>query len=115
MGLALRYGAEPDGSVSASFLGNCALEGYPGWLHGGVIAALLDGAMTNCLFARGIPAVTAELRVRYVEPGASAETLTVRARLESSSHGLHQLNAEIEQGGKLKAAASASFMNFPAR
>jgi acyl-coenzyme A thioesterase PaaI-like protein len=114
MGLALRYAAEPDGSVSASFLGNCALEGYPGWLHGGVIAALLDGAMTNCLFARGVQGMTAELRVRYREAVAAAETLTVRARLESSSHGLHRLNAEIEQGGKVKATASAAFMDFPA-
>jgi hypothetical protein len=40
MGLALRYAPQPDGSVSASFLGHSALEGYPGLLHGGVIAAL---------------------------------------------------------------------------
>jgi acyl-coenzyme A thioesterase PaaI-like protein len=55
MGLALRYSPQPDRSVAANFLGNCALEGYSGLLHGGVIAALLDGAMTNCLFARGFP------------------------------------------------------------
>jgi hypothetical protein len=33
MGLALRYSAEPDDSVSATYVGNAALEGYPGLLH----------------------------------------------------------------------------------
>jgi acyl-coenzyme A thioesterase PaaI-like protein len=34
-------------------------------LHGGVISSILDGTMTNCLFAHGTVAVTAELRVRF--------------------------------------------------
>src|SRR5664280_728378 len=67
MGLALRYEPQPDGCVSARFMGHSALEGYSGLLHGGLIATLLDGAMTNCLFARGIRGLTAELKVRYHE------------------------------------------------
>ena len=110
MGLALRYTASPDGSVSASFLGNCALEGYLGLLHGGIVAALLDGAMTNCLFAQGIRALTAELRVRYHASVLAEEGLTVRAWLESSRHGLLQLRAEIMQGGKIKARALGKFI-----
>lgn len=73
MGPALRYASHPDGSVSASFLGNCTLEGYSGLLHGGVIAAMLDGAMTSCLFARGIRGLTAEVKVRYHESVAASE------------------------------------------
>ena len=76
MGLALRYTAAPDGSVSATFLGNPALEGYAGLLHGGVVAALADGAMTNCLFAQGIQALTAALHVRYRSPVLATEALT---------------------------------------
>lgn len=110
MGLALRYTAAPDGSVSASYLGNCAVEGYPGLLHGGIIAALLDGAMTNCLFAHGITALTAELRVRFRSPVHVSEELVVRARLESSGHELFELRAEITQGGEVKARAHGKFM-----
>lgn len=110
MGLALRYTRAADGSVSAPFLGHCALEGYPGVLHGGLVATLLDGAMTNCLFARGIQAMTAELRVRYQAAIAVAETLTVQARLESSHHGLLELRAEIQQGGQVKARAHGKFI-----
>lgn len=110
MGLALRYIAAPDGSVSATFLGNCALEGYEGMLHGGVVATVLDGAMTNCLFAQGFQALTADLRVRYRSPVLAAEELTVRAWLESSRHGLFELRAEITQGNRIKAQALGKFI-----
>lgn len=110
MGLALRYTPEPDGVVSATFLGHCALEGYPGLLHGGVIAALLDGAMTNCLFANGVRALTAELRVRYLAPVMSAESAEIRAWMESSRRGLFQLRGEIRQDGTVKVRARSKFM-----
>jgi acyl-coenzyme A thioesterase PaaI-like protein len=110
MGLAVRYELEPDGAVRGTFLGHCALEGYPGLLHGGVIAALMDGAMTNCLFAHGITAVTAELQMRYRVSVASSEPLEVRAWLVSSRHGLHQLRAELTQTGLIKVQADSKFM-----
>lgn len=110
MGLALRYQAEPDGSVSAAFLGHSAIEGYPGLLHGGVIATLLDGAMVNCLFASGLRALTVELRVRYHAPVAAAEPVTLRAWREPSRHGLHHLRAELTQAGTVKIRGEGKFM-----
>ncbi len=110
MGLALRYTVSPDGSVSASFLGNCALEGYVGLLHGGVIAALLDGAMTNCLFARGRHGMTVELKVRHHAGVEAAEESQLRAWLENESHGLYQLRAELNQRGLVKASATGKFI-----
>jgi hypothetical protein len=111
MGLALRYSPQPDGSVSARFLGHSALEGYPGLLHGGVIASLLDGAMTNCLFAQNRRALTVELKVRYHAGVASSEEMSLRAWLESDDHGLFRLRAELAQGGVVKASATAKFMS----
>jgi acyl-coenzyme A thioesterase PaaI-like protein len=110
MGLGLRYVPQPDGGVAATFLSHCMLEGYTGLLHGGVIAALLDGAMTNCLFAQGLRALTVELKVRYHGGVAIAEPVTVHARLEDVAHGLYQLRAELTQGGKVKARATGKFM-----
>jgi acyl-coenzyme A thioesterase PaaI-like protein len=113
MGLALRYRAHPDGSVDTTFLGNCALESYTGLLHGGVIAALLDGAMTNCLFAHGCAAMTGELNVRYREPVVIGEEMHIRAWIESSWPPLHRLAAELKQGDCVKVAATAKFMERP--
>ncbi|MCP5521255.1 MAG: PaaI family thioesterase [Verrucomicrobiales bacterium] len=110
MGLALEFRGDPDGGVLATFLGHAALEGYPGVMHGGVVATLLDGAMTRCLFAHGVVAVTAELSIRYVHEVNTAEPLTVRAWRESQRHGCHQVAAEIRQGGRITTRARATFM-----
>jgi len=92
-GLQLAFTRQADGSVSASFACDPAWMGYPGCLHGGVIAALLDGAMTNCLFAQEQVALTAELCVRYREAVVTGRPATVRAWLaHSSSHLLHLLS-----------------------
>jgi len=109
-GLALQFEPQPEGGVMASFVGHTALQGYPGRLHGGLIATLLDGAMTHCLFARGIAGVTAELQVRYLDAIHPADKLVVQAWLESSAHGLHRLRAEITVAGVPKARAAAKFM-----
>ena len=113
MGLALRFVSEEDGSVSAVFVGHPALEGYPGLLHGGIVATLLDGAMVHCLFAHGIQALTAELRVRFLAPLLTGEEVTLRASIESSAHGLHRLRAEASQGDRVCARAQGKFLPPP--
>jgi uncharacterized protein (TIGR00369 family) len=109
-GLRLRYArAEGDG-VEAEMDCDRSLEGYGGRLHGGVIAAALDGAMTHCLFALGRTAVTAELNVRFRHPVATGRPATVRARLVRDLGPLYLLEAELVQDGIVKAAASAKFL-----
>jgi uncharacterized protein (TIGR00369 family) len=110
MGLGLRCAPQPDGRVTATFIGHSALEGYPGRLHGGVIASLLDGVMTHCLFIHGIQAVTAELNVRYFDAVSAGARLTLQAWLKRSAHGLYQLQAEIVEAGVVKASATGKFM-----
>jgi acyl-coenzyme A thioesterase PaaI-like protein len=109
-GLGLKFTCEEDGSVAARFLGHPALEGFEGLLHGGMIASLLDGAMTNCLFAHGRVAMTGELNVRYREPVVIGEEMRIRAWIEHSSPPLHLLSAELKQGNCVKATAMAKFM-----
>ena len=79
LGLGLEFTVHDDGSVSASLHGHFALEGFQGCLHGGMIASLLDGAMTNCLFAQGHVAMTAELKVRYRKPVFIGQEMIIRA------------------------------------
>lgn len=110
MGLTLRSQPQADGSIQATFLGHSALEGYSGLLHGGVIASLLDGVMTSCLFARGVHGFTAELNVRYHQPVAAAEEVCLHAWLDDDAHGLFQLRAELVQGNVTKASAAGKFL-----
>jgi acyl-coenzyme A thioesterase PaaI-like protein len=110
LGLGLEFAAHDDGSVSASFLGHPGLEGFQGFLHGGMIASLLDGAMTNCLFAHGHEAMTGELKVRYREPVIIGEEMLIRAWITRSQSPLHLLEAKLTQQGCLRATASAKFV-----
>ncbi|MDD2708381.1 MAG: PaaI family thioesterase [Verrucomicrobiae bacterium] len=109
-GLGLRCRVQRDGGVAAFFTGSRLLQGYDGWLHGGVIAALLDSAMTHCLFAHGCPAPTAELQVRYSHPVRAGRRMRVSARIVQSKHPLHVLAAELCQDGQVKARASGKFV-----
>ncbi len=113
LGLGLEFDLNEDGSVSSTFHGHSALEGFSGLLHGGVIASLLDGAMTNCLFAHGHAAVTAELNVRYHHPVVIGNPITVRAWIQKSHARLrlHLLEAELSQDDQVKAQARAKFMD----
>ncbi len=113
LGLKIDFSLHPDGSVEGRFAGGHVFQSYDGVLHGGMIAALLDGAMTNCLFAHGRTAVTGELNVRYRKSVASGEPVVMRAWLEQSNLGLYQLRAELTQNGCVKAVASAKFMAKP--
>jgi uncharacterized protein (TIGR00369 family) len=101
----------PDGSVQADFDCGDLLEGYPHTLHGGIIASLLDGAMTNCLFAHGLVAVTAELTIRFLRPVVTNQAATVQAWLQRSRRTLHRLEAELRQNGQLMAMATGKFIN----
>jgi len=89
---------------------NAGLEGYEGLLHGGMTASLLDGIMTNCLFAHGIVALTAELKVRYREPVAIGPEISLRAWIVQRHPPLYLLKAELIQEGCVRATALAKFM-----
>ena len=97
-------------AVEAVFEPNVAHEGYSGILHGGVIVTLLDAAMTNCLFAQGLSALTADLHVRYRHPVASSASCELRAWVENASPPLFVMRAELRQAGKLRVTATGKFM-----
>ena len=109
-GLGLKFQVQPDGSVSASFDCRKDFEGYDGMLHGGVISAIADGAMTNCLFAHGITAVTAELNVRFRHPVELGEPLTVTAKITRRTAPLFCVEAKLTQADQIKVTATGKFM-----
>ena len=109
-GLRVEFATSEDGSVQTHFNCDAIYEGFPGMLHGGVISSLLDGAMTNCLFAHGHTGITGELKVRFRYPVATGQGSLVRAWIEESSPPFHVLKAELVQDQQVKARATGKFV-----
>jgi len=109
-GFRLQFVLSDDGSVQARFDCSQAFEGYPGLLHGGAISSLLDGAMTNCLFAHGHQGVTGELKVRFRHPIVTDRPAIVRAWIDRSIPPFHVLHAELIQDEWVKAKATGKFV-----
>jgi hypothetical protein len=110
-GLALQFLVRTDKGVQAEFSCSRLYQGYPGFLHGGVTSLLLDSAMTNCLFAHRIAAVTARLIVRFILPVNIDQPASVIAWLREYEPPLYVLEAELEQSGKTLVRASAKFID----
>ena len=108
--LKLDFKAGESGTVMTTFTGHSGLQGYDEVLHGGVIAALLDSAMTHCLFHHGVQGLTADLHIRYVHPVPFDATLGIKASIESSTPRMYRLRAELFHGNQIMAWAKAKFM-----
>jgi tRNA (adenine37-N6)-methyltransferase len=109
-GLGLKFQVGTDGGVRAIWTCPPGGESYPGIVHGGLIATLLDAAMVHALFARGIAARTGDLRIRYRNPVCIGSPLMVAAKLTETGDPLFLLEAELRQGTSLCAQAEAKFM-----
>ncbi len=112
-GLGLEFAVSSEGEVRAEFHLGRYLRGYAGIAHGGVTSSVLDGALTNCLFARGIVAVTGEMTVRFRHPVRIDETAVASARVTRRQAPLSVVDAEIAQGGRVVATATGKFMDQP--
>jgi uncharacterized protein (TIGR00369 family) len=108
-GLALRFEQQADGSVAAEFDCSAVFQGYADRLHGGVVAMLLDAAMTHCLFARSIAGLTAKLSIRYHRAVMLGVPALVRARVVDTKSPLYYLESEVVQGEDICAAAKGTF------
>ncbi|HVU34599.1 MAG TPA: tRNA (N6-threonylcarbamoyladenosine(37)-N6)-methyltransferase TrmO [Opitutaceae bacterium] len=109
-GLGLAFRVLPDGAVQATWTGPLGAESYPGIVHGGLTATLLDAAMVHALFARGIAGLTGDLRIRYRSPVCIGSPVTVRAWLMCDFDPGFALAAEIRQGASLCVEANGKFM-----
>jgi len=86
-------------------------QGWVGLVHGGIVATLLDEIMTRMLWEQGIDAVTGELTVRYRQPAATSELLTIRGWIKRKYGKLIATEACAELAdGAIVAEAQAKFI-----
>ncbi len=109
-GMHLQFCRDHNGGIVGRFQCDPKYAGYPQILHGGIVASLLDGAMTNLLFADGVRAMTAELVVRFRRPVRVSDPAIVSATRRKSHPPLYVLKARLEQGGCVCATAVGKFL-----
>jgi len=76
-GLRIQFQVAGSGLAKARWKPGKSLEGFPGIIHGGIVATLLDEAMSKAVGALGVTALTAELKVRFRRPVPSGQEVAV--------------------------------------
>ena len=85
-GLRLEFLLAEDHSVVSLPVIPDSFEGPTGYLHGGIIATLLDETMSKAIRAGGFTAMTRQMEVNYLRPVPSSSQL----RLEGRRHRLRR-------------------------
>ncbi|HEY7347686.1 MAG TPA: PaaI family thioesterase [Ktedonobacterales bacterium] len=68
--------------ILADFLPEEAFQGFPGVVHGGVLASLLDEALSRTALLHGEWVMTGRLEIRYRQPAVVGQLLRVSAEIE---------------------------------
>lgn len=79
-GLRLKFFTDPDHNIVCHAKLARRFAGPPGHAHGGIIATLLDEAMSKANRARNILAMTRQMEVQYLRPVPLGLPLTLTAR-----------------------------------
>jgi uncharacterized protein (TIGR00369 family) len=113
-GLHLAFRFEGDDYV-CDFVPQRCHQGWAGVVHGGIIATLLDEAMTRMLWDTGTNAVTADLHLRLSRPAQVGIPLQVRARVRNRRKSLVEAEAEalLSDGTVVATAQSKLLMEEP--
>jgi uncharacterized protein (TIGR00369 family) len=114
-GLHLEFLQAEDGSVVCLPTVSNTFEGPVGLLHGGIIATLLDEAMSKAVRARGRTAMTRQMEVDYLRPVPVAAPIRIEGRMMRSEGREHWTEARILNAkGSTLAAGKGLFVEVRA-
>lgn len=112
-GLGVAFEVDTDArSIRARFTPLPLHQGYEGIVHGGILSALLDEAMAKLAYSLGIPAVTAEMTVKFTSPAAPGEELAVSGKLTHETRRLIEAEAVIKKGLVVIAEAKGKLLRI---
>jgi len=95
-GLHLKFSIQ-EGKVFTEFIPRKIHQGYKDIIHGGLISTILDEAMVKAALMQGIPAVTAELTVRFRNPLLAGEKAIIEAAILKSNRKIIEATALIKK------------------
>ena len=82
-------------------------EGWEGFVHGGITASILDGAMVHACLSKGLTCVTAELNIRYKNPIPTNREIEIKSKVTRKFLAVLSTEAEITVDGVIAATANA--------
>ena len=90
-------------------------QGYPGRVHGGVVAAMMDETLGRAIWGDAKTwGVTAELTIRYKNPVPLGEMLTVVGRLTRDTRRLFVAEGEmLTADGQVVVTAHGKYVKIP--
>jgi uncharacterized protein (TIGR00369 family) len=95
-GLHLKFSAG-QGKIQTEFIPRKIHQGYKNIVHGGIISTLLDEAMVKAALMQGIPAVTAEITVRFKTPLMAGEKVIVEAEIKKTNKKIIETSAVMKK------------------
>ena len=97
-------------SVRALFTPQPRHEGWPGIVHGGIIAALLYEIMENWPYLNGIAAMMRGMETRLLTPARVGETISVASELERRDGREMTVRGSLSTAARAVAEGSASLV-----
>ena len=115
-GLRLEFLCAADQSVVCFAVVPDAFAGHPGYVHGGIIATLLDETMSKAVRARGFTAMTRHMEVDYQRPVPSGAKLRLEGHTTHNEGRKHWAEAKIlDSGGTQLAHGKGLFIEVRPR
>jgi acyl-coenzyme A thioesterase PaaI-like protein len=112
-GLKLQFRFEGNKAV-ADLVPQDRHQGYPGVMHGGVMAAALDEAMGWAMYSCGVWAVTGKMEVKFRQPLPLHRKATVWGEVIRNRGRWLEVRGEIRsEEGRLMAESYGLFMRLP--
>ena len=116
IGLHLEFFLAEDGSVVCPTEIPDTYEGPPGYVHGGIIATLLDETMSKAVRSHGLVAMTRQMEIDYLRPVASLSAIRLQGRVSHSEGRKHWTEARIlDPHGTTLAEAKGLFIEVKPR
>jgi uncharacterized protein (TIGR00369 family) len=113
-GLHLKFSIAPGGkSYACDFELGSNFGGPPGHAHGGIIATILDEAMSKAIKLKNKVALTRRMEVEYLRPVPLGQPLTVEGRVSRMSGRVLYNSAELRSAkGVVLARGRGKFMTI---
>lgn len=110
-GLRLRFFVDQEHTIVCRVRLAKRFEGPPGHAHGGVIATLLDEAMSKANRQFGVLAMTRQMEVEYLKPVPLGTRLLLTGRHAGAEGRKHRCEAELaNEDGVVLARGKALFI-----